>query len=167
MYYVLSPNIFTLNSATQLLTTEDISKIFILTTQPLSFYRSSSLDLCSFSTIEALDSCSFWAGRFSYCSAHPHDRIFTSSPALLNWLVSCISCVCFVWCSNFYFFTNPAQNPFSYVFKGREYERQSIILESDPCINCNNLGTAYSQNGDDCRFLLFPVPAFINALPST
>lgn len=31
-------------------------------------------------------------------------------------------------------FTNPIQNSFSYVLKGREYERQNIILESDPYI---------------------------------
>lgn len=145
MFYLLTYLLWILPLNYLLLKT--FQKIFILTTQSLSFYRPSSVDLGSSSTIEALDSCSLLVDRFSYCCDPPpqHERVFTSSPALLNWLVSCTSCVCLIWCSNFYFFTNTAQNSFSYVFKGRQ-SKSSIILESDPCVTTAMIQVLHTFN---------------------
>lgn len=138
MCYVLSPNIFTLNSATQLLATEDISKniyphhsVLVLLQTLYSWPR-----LFNHRSTWLLLPPSWQVQLLQWLPPPPtqHERVFTSSPALLNWLVSRSSCVCLVWCSIFYFFTNPGQNSFSYVFKGREYE-SSIILESDSYIS--------------------------------
>lgn len=118
---------------------QDISKSFILTSQPLSFYRSSSLDLWPSLTIEALDSCSMSCSSATAVPAHMIE-VCTSSPSRLNWLCFLVPCVsALVWCSLQHCFYKPNSKFLQLCFEGEGVWKAEHNPGVRPMYNhCNN-----------------------------